>query len=71
MLLLWVGDHNIYQVGRFMYDVKEKLPGNDQPVIIEDEVWIGTGVIILKEVIIGRRQCRGRRRIGDSGRTCI
>lgn len=48
------GDHNIEQIGRFMYDVKEKLPENDQPVTIEDDVWLGAGVIILKGTTIGR-----------------
>ena len=47
------GDHNASQLGQYMYDVKEKLPENDLPVIIEDDVWIGTGVIILKGVTIG------------------
>lgn len=48
------GDHNIGQIGRFMFDVKEKLPGNDLPVFIEDDVWIGAGVIIMKGITIGR-----------------
>lgn len=48
------GDHNILQLGRYMYDVVEKLPENDQPVHIEDDVWVGTGAIILKGVTIGR-----------------
>jgi acetyltransferase-like isoleucine patch superfamily enzyme len=47
------GDHNISAIGKYMYDVKEKLPGNDLPVVIEDDVWIGTGVIILKGVRVG------------------
>jgi acetyltransferase-like isoleucine patch superfamily enzyme len=47
------GDHNISKIGKYMFDVKEKLPENDAPVIIEDDVWIGTGVIILKGVKIG------------------
>lgn len=47
------GDHNTTQLGKYMYDVEDKLPENDQPVIIEDDVWIGTGVIILKGVRIG------------------
>ena len=46
------GDHNISQIGKYMFDVKDKLPENDAPVIIEDDVWIGTGVIILKGVRI-------------------
>ena len=40
-------------VGRYMYDVDEKLPEHDLPIIIEDDVWIGTGAIILKGVRIG------------------
>lgn len=36
-----------------MYDVRGKLEENDQPVIIADDVWIGTGAIILKGVNIG------------------
>lgn len=48
------GDHNTSVIGKYMYDVKDKLPENDLPVIIEDDVWVGTGVIILKGVTIGR-----------------
>lgn len=48
------GDHNISQIGRYMYDVVDKLPDNDLPVHIEDDVWVGTGAIILKGVTIGR-----------------
>lgn len=48
------GDHNTTQLGRFMFDVTEKLKHNDKVVIIEDDVWIGTGAIILKGVRIGR-----------------
>lgn len=48
------GDHNTSQIGKYMYDVHDKLPENDLPVIIEDDVWIGTGVIILKGVTIER-----------------
>lgn len=48
------GDHNITQIGRFMYDVKEKLPENDLPVIIQDDVWIGARVTILKGVTISK-----------------
>lgn len=47
------GDHNVSVVGKYMFDVKEKLPANDLPVTIEDDVWIGAGVIILKGVTIG------------------
>lgn len=48
------GDHNISHVGQYMFDVKEKLPENDLPVIIEDDVWLGTGCIILKGVTLGQ-----------------
>ena len=47
------GDHNVSQIGRFMFDVTDKLPGNDRPVVIEDDVWIGARAIILKGVTIG------------------
>jgi acetyltransferase-like isoleucine patch superfamily enzyme len=47
------GNHNTTQVGKYMYDVKEKLPENDQDVIIEDDVWIGAGAIILRGVRVG------------------
>lgn len=48
------GDHNISKIGEYMYDVKEKLPKNDLPITIEDDVWIGNGAIILKGVTIKR-----------------
>lgn len=48
------GDHNVAEIGEYMYDVEYKLPENDQPVIIENDVWIVTGVVILKGVTIGK-----------------
>jgi acetyltransferase-like isoleucine patch superfamily enzyme len=48
------GNHNTTQPGRFMYDVHEKRAGDDQDVVIEDDVWVGCGAIILKGVRIGR-----------------
>ena len=47
------GDHNTSVVGSYMYDVNTKLPENDLPVVIEDDVWVGTGAIILKGVTVG------------------
>lgn len=49
------GDHRTDLIGVYMRDVTEemKLPENDQPVVIEDDVWIGTNVVILKGVTIG------------------
>ena len=37
-----------------MFDVKNKRPEDDQDVVIEDDVWVGTGAIILKGVRVGR-----------------
>lgn len=48
------GDHPIDLRGKYIYDIKEKSPGEDLPVTIEDDVWIGTGAIILKGVTIKR-----------------
>lgn len=48
------GDHNTGVVGVPMIDVREKQPGDDLPVVIEDDVWIGYGAIVLKGVRIGR-----------------
>jgi len=36
-----------------MFDVHIKKPSDDLPVIIEDDVWIGANVTILKSVHIG------------------
>ena len=47
------GDHNTSVIGRYMYDVKEKLPENDLPIVIENDCWIGANSIILKGVTIG------------------
>lgn len=47
------GDHNTTIIGRYMYDVVEKLPENDIPIVIEDDVWIGSGATILKGVTVG------------------
>jgi acetyltransferase-like isoleucine patch superfamily enzyme len=48
------GDHNTSEIGKFMYDIHQKQPGDDQDVIFEDDIWVGTGAIILKGVRIGR-----------------
>ena len=49
------GNHRHDIVGRYMIDITldEKLPENDEDVIIEDDSWIGSGAIILKGVTIG------------------
>lgn len=50
------GDHRIDVVGKYMTQLTEtdKLPENDQDVVIEDDVWIGANATILKGVTIGR-----------------
>ena len=48
------GDHRITDVGRFIYDVLDKHPEDDQDVHIEDHVWIGTNTTSLKGVTVGR-----------------
>lgn len=50
------GDHRIDLIGKYIIDVTddEKLPDQDAPVIIEDDVWCGANVTILKGVTIGR-----------------
>lgn len=50
------GDHRIDFIGKHLIDVTddEKLPDQDLPVIIEDGVWCGANVTILKGVTIGR-----------------
>lgn len=49
------GDHRIDLIGKYIIDVTvdEKLPENDAPVVIEDDVWCGANVTILKGVTIG------------------
>lgn len=48
------GNHNTSVIGKYMYDVREKRPEDDVPVVIEDDVWVGTNVTILKGVRVGR-----------------
>lgn len=35
------GDHRIDVIGSYILDNNEKLPENDAPVVIEDDVWCG------------------------------
>lgn len=50
------GEHRTDVIGVYMRDLseKDKLPQNDAPVVIEDDVWIGSNVTIMKGVTIGR-----------------
>ncbi len=49
------GDHRSDLIGKYIIDitVEDKLPENDAPVVIEDDVWCGANVTILKGVTIG------------------
>ena len=49
------GDHRIDVIGKHISDVsdEEKLEIQDMDVVIEDGVWIGVNVTILKGVTIG------------------
>jgi len=49
---MMTGDHNISVIGKYMKDVIEKNQDDDQQIFIENDVWIGTGAIILKGVTI-------------------
>lgn len=50
------GNHATDFPGRFMADVRDqdKRPEDDQGVVIEDDVWVGTRAVILHGVTIGR-----------------
>ena len=54
------GDHRSNIKGKYIIDVKDKekfeeeINKYDLPVIIEDDVWCGANVTILKGVTIGR-----------------
>ncbi len=50
------GDHRIDIIGKHIYEItdNEKLSKNDQDVHVEDGVWCGCNVTILKGVTLGR-----------------
>jgi acetyltransferase-like isoleucine patch superfamily enzyme len=50
-LMVMGGDHGFDQVGRLIHQVTGG--GENRPVLIEDDVWIGGRVTILKGVAIG------------------
>lgn len=47
------GNHLINKVGEYMIKNHDKKIGDDGEIIIEDDCWIGSNVIILKGVKIG------------------
>src|SRR5450759_1198410 len=53
---VWGGNHRFDLVGRFMTTVtaREKRPEDDQDVVIEDDVWVGTRATILHGITIHR-----------------
>lgn len=53
-LSIITGNHRTNIVGKYMYDVTtaEKDKENDQDVIIENDVWIGANVTVLKGVTV-------------------
>mgnify|MGYP004498316089 CR=1 FL=1 len=55
-LTIITGDHRMDIRDKYMDEVtaEEKLPENDQPVVIEEDVWCGANVTILKGVTIGK-----------------
>lgn len=50
------GDHRTDIKGRPMISIRdnEKLPENDVPIIIEEDVWVGANAMILKGVTVGK-----------------
>ena len=50
------GDHRIDVIGKYILDVTDAEKGqeHDAPIVIEDDVWCGANVTILKGVTIGR-----------------
>lgn len=54
-LTIITGDHRADVIGKHIIDVTddEKLPEHDADVVIEEGVWIGANVTILKGVTVG------------------
>ena len=48
------GDHSIRKVGIPISLNQDKLPEDDADIIVQDDVWIGANVTVLKGVTIGR-----------------
>ena len=49
------GNHRIDVVGKFMKEItlNEKRPEDDLDIFIENDVWIGSGAVILQGITIG------------------
>lgn len=52
---LITGNHRIDYIGDYMKNVRggNKLPENDQPIVLKGDNWVGANVTILKGVTIG------------------
>ncbi|WP_281509538.1 acyltransferase [Muribaculum intestinale] len=48
------GDHRIDVIGTPIIHSHEKTPENDMDVTIEEDVWFGANIVLLKGVTIGR-----------------
>ena len=53
-VVIMTGNHRIDKIGEYIYNVKDKKPENDQPVIIESDVWVGANAVILKGVTVSK-----------------
>jgi len=53
-VIIITGNHQINRIGEYITDVHNKTEKCDADVVIEDDVWIGAGAIILKGVTIGK-----------------
>lgn len=47
------GNHKYNHIGKYMDMVKKEM-GEDAPVIIEDDVWVGSNAMILAGVHVGK-----------------
>lgn len=47
---LITGNHRTDIVGEYMFNVVEKRPDDDNPIYINDDVWIGANAIITKDI---------------------
>lgn len=54
-VMMITGDHRTDVIGKYMTDVtdSDKLPENDQPIILNGDNWIGANATILKGVTVG------------------
>lgn len=48
------GDHPIDVIGKFIFDIHDKRPGDDLDVVFQDDIWTGANITVLKGVTVGR-----------------